>query len=111
MQQATLRSRQICACRRTESAFTKEVCQQLDDSARLFLLDPMAGGLDEMTAAQARGGAGLHFFQPARHLKGTPVALAGDEERRHLNAATGENLLLGLEAPAGAAAIPVEAAL
>jgi hypothetical protein len=64
-----------------------------------------------VTAEHARACASLHALEGAGELIGAPVALAGDEQRRHVDGAAGENLELGGENVLGAAAIPLQAAL
>jgi len=54
----------------------KEFQQQASDLLRLFLLHPVPGALDQMTADHAGAGALLHRLIDARPLIGAPVLLA-----------------------------------
>ncbi len=53
----------------------------------------------------------MHALESAGALVGAPVARAGDEHRRHVDGAAGEQLQFGFVEPGGARAIPVEPAL
>src|SRR5258708_5126112 len=77
----------------------------------LFLLHPMAGAVDQMTAKRARAGDGLHRLEYAGALMGAPVLLARDEAGGHVDAAVGKRFELSSERARGAAAIPLQAAL
>src|SRR3989442_15889515 len=63
----------------------KELHEQLAHLLRLLLLHPVPGALDEMAAHHARAGAFLHALDIAGDLIGAPIALAGDEHRRHVD--------------------------
>jgi hypothetical protein len=59
-------------------------------------------------AAQLQAGRGPHRFERAGLLYVAPVTAAGDVQRRHLDAAAGQQLQLGLVDRADAAAVPVQ---
>src|ERR1700732_504158 len=81
------------------------------DPRGLFLLHPMAGALDQMTAEHARAGTFLHRLIDAGTLIGAPILFACNEAGRHVDAAAGKGFKLGRERARGAAAIPLQAAL
>ena len=64
-----------------------ELQQQTADCLGLFLLNPMSRAIDEMRATPLRTSHGLHPLKRARNLIDTPVALAGDETRGHIDGA------------------------
>ena len=64
--------------------------QQLRYPLGLFLLHPMPGTVDYVATKHAGAGALLHALEIAGTLVGAPVALAGDEDRRHIDRAAGE---------------------
>src|SRR5580700_10188961 len=87
-----------------------ELQQQTTDFFGLFLLNPMSSAIDEMRAPPLRTGQGLHPLKRARNLIDAPVALAGDETRRHIDGPAGKRLKL-TDIFAGEASIPLQAAL
>src|SRR5262245_40329734 len=83
---------------------SQELDEELAHLLRLFLLRPMPGAIDKMGTAPLRtDGIGLHFLEDAGVLVGSPVALAGDEARRHVDGAARERALLGEGSGIGAA--------
>ena len=97
--------------RSLSGALLQKFQQECRDLLRLLLLHPVASAIDQVTAEHARARASLHALEGAGELIGAPVALAGDEQRRHVDGAAGEKLELGGEHVLGAAAIPLQAAL
>src|SRR5690606_3427397 len=73
----------------------EERVQKAHHLLRLLLLNPMPGMLDQMTAAHVGAGLRLHPLQSTGGLMDAPVATAGDEARRHVDAAAREDLQLG----------------
>ena len=71
----------------------------------------MAGAVEQMAAEHAGAGAVLHALEIAGALIGAPVALAGDEHRRHVDRAAGEQLQFGIVEALGAGAVPLQSAL
>ena len=55
----------------------------------LFLLDPMAGVIDQVAPAEVAASGLLHFLKSARDLPNTPILSAGDEGGRHSHGAPG----------------------
>src|SRR5690606_22683795 len=90
-------------------------CQELGEQADcfgwLFLLDPVARAIDEVASQHPRAGPGLHRVEGAGLLVNTPVAGAGDEAGRHVDAAAGKQQELRPEALVGRAAVPLQPAL
>src|ERR1700735_779047 len=70
----------------------------------------MSGAIDEMRAPPLRTSRGLHPLKSAGKLIHAPIALAGDETRRHIDGAAGERFKL-TDGFAGKASIPLQAAL
>src|SRR5215468_11046232 len=64
--------------------------QQLADPLGLFLLHPMPCTVDQVATEHAGASALLHAFEIAGTLIGAPVALAGNEDRRHVDGAARE---------------------
>src|SRR5262245_25556214 len=90
------------------------ILQKLDQQPahllRLLLLQPVAGSVDEMNAAHLRAPSLLHGLECARVLEDAPIALAADEQRRHVDGAAAERLQVGDESRTRAP-IAVEATL
>ena len=55
---------------------------------RLFLLYPVPGFFDQMTATQIGTGVVLHFFEVAWFLENPPVLSSGDEAAGYVNGLT-----------------------
>src|SRR5205085_6618493 len=90
---------------------SKKFQQQASDLLRLFLLHPVPGALDQMTADHAGAGALLHRLIDAGPLIGAPVLLAGDKARGHVDAAARPGFKFGSKRGRSAAAIPLQSAL
>ena len=78
---------------------------------RLFLLDPVAGAVDQMAAAHIGAGAFLHLFQPAGALPYAPILRPRDEAGRYVDRAAGIEFQFGAVFRFRATAVPVETAL
>src|SRR5262245_43138398 len=90
----------------------EEFEQQPGHFLRLLLLHPVPRPLDQMRALElGADDRHLHRLEDTRYLVGAPIAFPRDEHGRHVDRAPREQLVLGLEAPRGPAAVPVEAAL
>src|ERR1700694_4750296 len=89
----------------------QELQQQVTNLLRLFLLHPMAGAVDQMTADHLRTCACLHRLIYAGALIGSPVLFARDEARGHVDGAARKCFELSGERARGAAAIPLQPAL
>src|SRR3954447_9262337 len=89
----------------------QEFQQQPADLLRLFLLHPMAGAIEEVTAEHSGAGAPLHRLKHARALVGAPVLLARNETGGHIDAAARPGLQFGREPGRRATAIPLQPAL
>src|SRR5262249_50194605 len=74
----------------------KERQEEAHDLLRLLLLHPMAGAVDEVAAAHLGAGKLLHALDRPWRLVDPPIAAAGDEERRHVDGALGEDLEVGV---------------
>src|SRR6185312_2417542 len=89
--------------------------QELDQKpahfARLLLLYPMAGAIDEMAADHVGAGFRLHRFIDTWALIGAPVLLARDEGGGDVDGAAGPQLQIRRKHAGRAAAIPLQAAL
>src|SRR5580692_5614784 len=103
--------RQAKSSRSSACPSRQELDEDLAHSLVLLLLHPMAGAVDDMAAEHARAGALLHLLDAPRNLCETPIALAGDEDRGHIDRATRKELELGRVDALGSAAIPLQAAL
>src|SRR5260370_28081603 len=95
----------------TAARLPQEIDQQPDDRVRLFLLHPMPGAVEQVYADHAGAGALLHPLDRPRPLVAAPIAVARDEDRRHVDGAAGEPRQLALIGAAAARALPVQAAL
>ena len=73
----------------------QEFDQQPARFLRLFLLYPVAGAVYHVHGAHVGAGGAPHPFQGSRALVAAPVARARDADRRLVDRATGEELLLG----------------
>src|SRR3984957_21286388 len=70
----------------------------------------MSGAIDEMRAPSLRTSRGLHSLKSTGKLIHAPIALAGDETRRHIDGAAGKRFKLA-DVFAGKASIPLQGAL
>ena len=66
-----------------------ELQQQTTDFLGLLLLNPISGTIDEMRAAPLSTSRGLHHLKSTGKLIHTPIALARNETRRHIDGAVG----------------------
>src|SRR5688572_25808293 len=89
----------------------QEVQQQPADRLGLLLLHPMAGAVEQVGADHTGAGGLLHALEGAGPLIDTPIALARDKDRRHVDRAAGKQLQFALERARAARAIPVETPL
>src|SRR6516225_8211977 len=87
-----------------------EVQQQATDFFRLLLLNPMSRTINEMCAAPLSTSRSLHPLKCTGKLIHTPIALACNETRRHIDGAARKRFKLG-DVFAGKASIPLQAAL
>ena len=88
----------------------RENRQRRDDFRRAFLLDPMAGAVDEVEIVEA-GAGGAHTLQRAGALVHPPIAASGDEAGRDFDDTTREQAQIACVAAARSAAIPLQPAL
>src|SRR5919197_3181448 len=94
------------------SVAAEEVGDERADAIGLFLLHPMPGAVDELDAADHAGArARLHPLERAGILIGAPVGLSGNEHRRLIDRAAGEQLQFRRESAARTDAVRLEAAL
>src|SRR5882672_5275191 len=70
----------------------QEIDQQLIHPLRLLLLHPMPGAVDKMAAQHPGARALLHPLVVPGALVGSPIAFAGDKDRRHIDAPAREQL-------------------
>src|SRR5579863_258778 len=89
----------------------QEIDQQPGDRLGLFLLHPVTGAVDQVTSPHVRARGSLHSFEIARPLVDPPIALSGDEERRHVDGSARKQLQLRIVTALGPGTVPVEAAL
>src|SRR5712671_1047503 len=85
--------------------------QQLAHPFRLFLLHPMPGAVDQMTAEHPRAGAIPHALEIARALIGSPIAFSCNEHGRDIDGAAGKQLKLGIIEALRPGPIPLQSAL
>src|ERR1700738_4116324 len=85
--------------------------QQLAHPFRLFLLHPMPGAVDQMTAHHPRAGALLHSLEIAGTLVCSPVAFSRNEHGRNIDGAAGKQLKLGVIEALRPGPIPLQSAL
>src|SRR5216683_2821467 len=85
--------------------------QQLTHSLRLFLLHPMPGSVDQMTAEHPRAGAILHALEIARALIGSPIAFSRNEHGRNIDGAARKQLKLRVIEALRPGPIPMQSAL
>ena len=78
---------------------------------RLFLLYPVSGPFDQMTATQVSTGVVLHFFEVAWFLENTPVLSAGDKAAGYVDGLTGKHTEITGIVAASYTAIPLQSAL
>src|SRR5260370_34524057 len=83
----------------------QELQQHVTNLLRLFLLHPVSGAVDQMTADHPLACASLHCFEYAGALIGAPILFARDEARWHVDGAAGECFEFGGERTRGGAAI------
>src|SRR5262245_29088733 len=94
------------------SAIDSSALQEVNDERAyplgLLLLDPVARPVDEMRSDHARARRLLHPLQRARILIRAPVAPSGDEHRRLIDGAAGEQQQIAIEPAARADAIRLQ---
>src|SRR5262249_53407590 len=81
-------------CRPSGLGVSQEGDEQFTHLLRLLLLNPMAGAVDQVKANHPGAGARLHAFHSARRLIDAPIALPGNEHRRHVDGAAREGMHL-----------------
>src|SRR5271166_1113548 len=79
---STAQCRQSNALTRRLTLVAQEIENQRADWLRLFLLDPMPGAANQVTAEHLGTACPLHALETTWALIGPPVAFTGDKHRR-----------------------------
>jgi hypothetical protein len=98
----------MCSARSEDPSLrVDELQQQTTDFLGLLLLNPMSGTIDEMRAAPLSTSRCLHHLKSTGKLIHTPIALARNETRRHIDGAVRKRFKLG-DVFADKASIPLQ---